>query len=216
MVRRFDPSLLPPSPNLSFEEKFWKLGIKRVAGIDEAGRGALAGPVAAAAVILSQEASLQESLDGLHDSKQLSPVERLTWADRIYQEALAWGIGFATHQEIDLWGIIPATRLAAHRALENLEFPPQHLLLNYLFLSDCDIPQTSLIKGDERSLSVAAASVLAKTARDALLVELDSVYPGYRFAEHKGYATPQHLLALEELGPTAIHRMTFAPLKDQV
>lgn len=215
MVKRFDPSLLPISPNLSFEEKLWNVGIKHIAGIDEAGRGALAGPVAAAAVILPPKASIQKTLDGLHDSKQLSPVERSTWADRLQHEAFAWGIGFASHDEIDLWGIIPATRLAAQRAMENLKFSPQHLLLDYLFLPDCDIPQTSLVKGDARSLSVAAASVLAKTARDALLVGLDSEYPGYSFSDHKGYGTPQHLLALDEFGPSPVHRRTFAPIKNQ-
>jgi ribonuclease HII len=215
MVKRIDPSLLPPSPNLSFEEKLWKAGIKHIAGVDEAGRGALAGPVAAAAVILPPIASILETLHGLDDSKQLSPVERTAWADNIRTEAAAWGIGFASHEEIDLWGIIPATRLAAHRAMEKFEFSAQHLLLDYLFLPDCDIPQTSLVKGDARSLSIAAASVLAKTARDALLIRLESEYPGYRFSAHKGYGTPQHLAALHQLGPSEVHRMSFAPLKDQ-
>jgi ribonuclease HII len=123
------------------------------------------------------------------------------------------GVGFASHAEIDLWGIIPATRLAGRRALAQLTFPPVHLLLDYLFLPDCDIPQTSLIKGDARSLSIAAASVLAKTARDALLVEMESAYPGYSFSQHKGYATSQHLAALDQLGPSPVHRMTFAPIK---
>ena len=215
MVKRIDPSLLPPLPNLSFELKLWQAGIKRIAGVDEAGRGALAGPVAAAAVILPQKASIQDTLEGLDDSKQLSPMERTYWADIIRTEATAWGIGFATHVEIDLWGIIPATRLAARRAMENFDLSTEHLLLDYLFLPDCDIPQTSLVKGDARSLSIAAASVLAKTARDALLVGLESEYPGYRFSAHKGYGTPQHLAALHQLGPSPVHRMSFAPLKDQ-
>ena len=215
MVKRIDPSLLPPLPNLSFEEKLWKAGIMHIAGVDEAGRGALAGPVAAAAVILPPKASIQETLVGLHDSKQLSPVKWTAWAVNIRTQALAWGFGFASHLEIDLWGIIPATRLAARRAIEKLDFAPQHLLLDYLFLPDCDIPQSSLVKGDARSLSIAAASVLAKTARDALLVGLESKYPGYRFSENKGYGTPQHLAALHQLGPSPVHRRSFAPLKDQ-
>ena len=215
MVKRIDPSLLPPLPNLSFELKLWQAGIKRIAGVDEAGRGALAGPVAAAAVILPQKASIQDTLEGLDDSKQLSPMERTYWADIIRTEAAAWGIGFASHVEIDLWGIFPATRLAARRAMENSDLSIEHLLLDYLFLPDCDIPQTSLVKGDARSLSIAAASVLAKTARDALLVGLESEYPGYRFSAHKGYGTPQHLAALHQLGPSPVHRMSFAPLKDQ-
>ena len=215
MVKRIDPSLLPPSPNLSFEEKLWKAGIKHIAGVDEAGRGALAGPVSAAAVILPPKASFQETLHGLDDSKQLSPVERTAWADNIRAQALAWGVGFATHEEIDLWGIIPATRLAANRAMEKFKIAAQHLLLDYLFLPDCDIPQSSLVKGDARSLSIAAASVLAKTVRDALLVGLESEFPGYRFSEHKGYGTPRHLAALHQLGPSPVHRMSFAPLKDR-
>lgn len=189
MVKRFDHNLLPHSPDLFYEEKLWDAGIERIAGIDEAGRGALAGPVAAAAVILPSQTSIQDSLVGLHDSKQLSPNERSSWAGLLKSEPFISGIGFASHEEIDQWGIIPATRLAAQRAIVRLETFPQHLLLDYLFLVDCDIPQTSLVKGDARSLSIAAASVLAKTSRDELIIKFDSAYPGYHFSSHKGYGT---------------------------
>jgi ribonuclease HII len=127
--------------------------------------------------------------------------------------ALAWGVGYASEREIDQYGILPATRLAAHRALSLLAVSPQHLLLDYLFLPDEPTPQTSLIKGDERSLSIAGASILAKTGRDALLLQMELDYPGYGFAAHKGYATRAHLQALRELGPCPTHRMSFAPIK---
>jgi ribonuclease HII len=216
MNKRFDPSLLPPAPNISFEKKLWNAGIEHVAGIDEAGRGALAGPVAAAAVILPPQPSIVEKLNGLKDSKQLTASQRVEWAEYLRSIALAWGIGFASHAEIDQQGIVPATRLAVQRAVANSKIAPQHLLLDYLFLPDDETPQTNLIKGDERSLSIAGASILAKTARDKLLIELESEYPGYRFAQHKGYGTSQHLDALDRLGPSPIHRFTFAPIKESI
>jgi len=213
MKKRFDPSLLPPAPNISFEKKLWNAGINHVAGIDEAGRGALAGPVVAAAVVLPPQPSIVEKLDGLKDSKQLTPSQRAEWAECLRNIALAWGIGFASHVEIDQQGIVPATRLAVQRAMANSKIEAEHLLLDYLFLPDDETPQTNLTKGDERSLSIAGASILAKTTRDKLLIELESEYPGYRFAQHKGYATSQHLEALDRLGPSPIHRFTFAPIK---
>jgi len=215
MKNRLDPCLLPPAPNISFEKKLWKTGINHVAGIDEAGRGALAGPVVAAAVILPPQPSIVEKLDGLKDSKQLTPSQRTEWAECLRSIALAWGIGIASNAEIDQQGIVPATRLAAQRAMVNSKIAPEHLLLDYLFLPDDETPQTNLIKGDERSLSIAGASILAKTARDGLLIALESEYPGYRFAEHKGYATSQHLEALDRLGPSPIHRFSFAPIKER-
>ena len=214
MKNRFDPSLLPPVPNISFEKKLWNAGLNHVAGIDEAGRGALAGPVAAAALILPPQPSIVDKLDGLKDSKQLTASQRAEWAECLSSIALAWGIGFASHTEIDQQGIVPATRLAVQRAVANSKIVPEHLLLDYLFLPDDETPQTNLIKGDERSLSIAGASILAKTARDKLLIELESEYPGYRFAQHKGYGTSQHLEALDRLGPSPIHRFTFAPIKE--
>jgi ribonuclease HII len=213
MKNRLDPGLLPPAPNISFEKKLWEAGINHVAGIDEVGRGALAGPVVAAAVILPPQPSIVEKLDGLKDSKQLTTSQRDEWAECLRNIALSWGIGIASHAEIDQQGIVPATRLAAQRAMAISKMDPEHLLLDYLFLPDDETPQTNLIKGDERSLSIAGASILAKTARDGLLIALESEYPGYRFADHKGYATSQHLEALDRLGPSPIHRISFAPIK---
>ena len=205
----FDASLLPPEPDLSFELVLWQAGLVGVAGIDEAGRGALAGPVAAAAVILPQKVEVIGMLKGVRDSKQMTPKAREIAREWIDQCAASWGVGFAAPEEIDQLGIVPATQLAAWRALGQLPAYPDHLLLDYLFLPDISIPQTALIKGDCRSLSIAAASVLAKTARDALMRELDLTYPDYGFAAHKGYGTPAHRDALHRLGPSQVHRRSF-------
>jgi len=206
----FDRSLLPPQPDLAFENALWKAGVEAVAGIDEAGRGAMAGPVAAGAVVLPQVAGLEALLKGVCDSKQMKPQARQVARERIIQHALAWGVGFASPEEIDQIGIVNATRLAALRAVESLSVTPAHLLLDYLFLPEVSLPQTALIKGDCRSLSIAAASVLAKTSRDGLLQELDLVYPGYGFNSHKGYGTQAHRQALLHLGPSPVHRRSFA------
>jgi ribonuclease HII len=206
---KFDLSLLPAEPDLSFESALWQSGYAAVAGIDEAGRGALAGPVYAAAVILPSVSEIQHLLYGVRDSKQMSPKEREAARERILQHAIAWGEGCATSQEIDQIGILPATRLAACRALEALTILPAHILLDYLVLPEVSVPQTALVKGDCRSLSIAAASVLAKTARDAALQELDLIYPGYGFAAHKGYGTLAHRDAIKRLGECPVHRHTF-------
>jgi ribonuclease HII len=203
---------LPVHPHLRHEAALWANGALWVAGIDEAGRGALAGPVAAAAVILPQMAETALGLEGVRDSKQMTPTQRETWAVAIRQTAVACAVGLASPQEIDVQGIVPATRLAAKRALAALGVCPDCLLLDYLHLPQVDLPQVSLVKGDRRSLSIAAASVLAKTSRDAILVELDGRYPGYGFGAHKGYGTQAHLDALRDLGPSPVHRRSFAPL----
>ena len=212
-MNRFDPGLLPPAPDLKFEQGLWACDLLHVAGIDEAGRGALAGPVVAGVVIFQPDKSLVDSMNGVRDSKQMTPENRRVWALRIKSSSAAWGVAKASQEEIDQLGIVPATRLAVQRALQACRFNPDHLLLDYLFLPDIDIPQTKLVKGDQRSLSVAAASVLAKTARDSQMVELDNKYPGYHLAENKGYGTSSHLEAIARLGPSPIHRKTFAPMK---
>jgi len=143
----------------------------------------------------------------------MSPRERDFWAYEIQQQAEAWGIGFASNQEIDCLGIVPATRLAMTRAISELRRPVEHLLIDALRLPEQTIPQTSLIKGDARALSIAAASVLAKTARDAFLRKMESEYPGYGFAQNKGYGTAQHWKALKLLGPCAIHRKSYIPVQ---
>ena len=215
MTSRLDPTMIPLAPNLDFESLLWEAGIQTIAGIDEAGRGALAGPVAASAVILLPSVNTLRDLSGVRDSKELSPARRESWSRRIPGAALACGVGFASPGEIDTLGIVPATRLAASRALQSLAVPPGHLLLDYLFLPNDPLPQTSLIRGDARSLSIASASILAKTTRDALMRELDSQYPGYGFAAHKGYGTAAHRAAITHLGPSLVHRMSFAPMRLQ-
>jgi ribonuclease HII len=197
-------------PSLEFEAILWKNGLERIAGIDEAGRGAWAGPVSAAAVILPAENAVAEILRGVRDSKLMTPLARQTWAPRIRETALAWGVGFASAAEIDQMGIVPATKLAAWRALKGLD--PDYLLTDFLVFRDSDLPQTALIKGDQLSLSVAAASVLAKTARDASMGELDSQYPGYGLGRHKGYGTRLHQQTIRQLGLCEIHRKSFSIL----
>jgi ribonuclease HII len=213
MARTKEALDLPVSPGLIFEQALWAQGILCVAGLDEAGRGAWCGPVSAGAVVMPADAQVLARLSGVRDSKQMSAPARAYWAERIRAEALGWGIGLAGHAEIDALGIVAATRLAMTRALQGCPVQAGHLLIDALRLPDCSLPQTALIKGDARVLSIAAASVLAKTARDALMVELDGVYPGYGFARHKGYGTAAHLAALQRMGPCAAHRKSFAPVK---
>ena len=200
-------------PTLDLEISLWANDVLWIAGIDEAGRGALAGPVAAAAVILPRMESIPPELEGVRDSKMMTPSQRESAARQIREIAVTFGVGFASAAAIDEIGILPATRLACRRAIEALEIVPGHLLLDFIHLPDVPLPQTAIPKGDSRSLSIAAASVLAKTSRDALLVELDAEYPGYGFARHKGYGTAAHREAIRKLGPSPVHRMTFAPMK---
>jgi ribonuclease HII len=198
-------------PDLSLEHKLWQSGLTYIAGMDEAGRGAFAGPVAVGVVILPNNARLSSTLSGVSDSKQMTPLAREHLAPRIKESALTWSVGFASPDEIDSLGIVPATRLAALRALESLSLFPSYLLTDFrLELPELDIPQTSLVKGDVKCLSIAAASVLAKTARDTLMCELDSQYPDYGLGKHKGYGTLFHRLALKRLGYSAIHRKSFS------
>ncbi len=211
-MRAFDRSLLPAEPNLAFELPLWKAGFSAVAGIDEAGRGALAGPVAAAAVVLPADRNIAPQLRGVRDSKQMTPEQREAMREKIVQYAVCWGVGLASAQEIDQLGILTATRLAAGRALEALSAPPAHLLIDYLELPGITIPQTALVKGDCRSLSIAAASILAKTSRDQILRELECTYPGYGFARHKGYGTQAHREAIRQLGACPEHRLSFTLL----
>jgi ribonuclease HII len=199
------------NPNAAFETDLWKEGVLYIAGLDEAGRGAMAGPVSVGAVILpNDKALISSTLNGVKDSKQLPPRTREALAPVIMDVAIAWAVGFATPGEIDLQGIVRATRLAAIRALHQFTITPQYLLTDFrLELPQINIPQTSIIKGDARCLSIACASILAKTERDALMRELDSQYPGYGLGKHKGYGTRAHRSALQRLGSSDIHRKSF-------
>ncbi len=201
-------------PDLVHEKKLWKKNVCLVAGIDEAGRGAWAGPVAAAAMILPNDTGVLSELKGVRDSKQLSARQREHWAERIKRVAMHWAVGFASHGEIDRLGILPATRLAMQRALAGLQRKPQHLLIDAVRLPDVDIPQTSLVRGDVHVLSIACASILAKTARDAKLRSLAMKYPDYGFERHKGYGTAYHQHALKIHGACPSHRFSFAPIRN--
>jgi ribonuclease HII len=198
------------SPDLSHEKELW-LAYKYIAGLDEAGRGALAGPVCVGAVILPDDnPHLIRILSGVRDSKQLTPRKRYQFAPRIKEIARAWGIGFALADEIDALGIVPATRLAACRALEAMSFLPDFLLTDFrLELPELDVSQAALVKGDQRSLGIASASILAKTARDEIMIELDTQYPQYGFSRHKGYGTLVHRRMITKFGFSPIHRKTF-------
>jgi len=209
MTRGIDPSLIPSAPDLEYEQGLWQAGFKYITGIDEAGRGALAGPVAAGALILPANTAIARNLGCVRDSKQMTPTAREACREHILQVALAWAVGLASAQEIDELGILPATRLAARRALQALACQADHLLLDFLLLPELSIPQTALIKGDCRSISIAGASILAKTERDALMREFEVAHPGYGFARHKGYGTAVHRAAIQRLGLCAIHRRTF-------
>lgn len=186
------------------EADWWAAGL-HVGGVDEAGRGALAGPVVAAAVILPP------GRYPFRDSKTLSPRQRERLEAQVQAVALAWGVGLAEPHEIDAVGILRATHLAAGRALQQLALPPQALLTDYLHLQTA-LPLRAPAKADRDSPTVAAASILAKVARDRLMLELDRAYPHYGFARHKGYSTAEHLEALLEHGPCPLHRKSFSPV----
>ncbi len=205
-----------PAPGLAYEHAFSGRGLTLVAGLDEAGRGAWAGPVSAGAVILPLERrELQTVLKEVRDSKLCSALQRDRLFDMIRSVALAVGVGIGSVEEIEELGIVQASLLAMRRALDALPIRPQALLIDggYMRLREVGLPQTSLVRGEWHSLSIAAASIIAKVSRDRLMMELDAEYPGYGFAHHKGYGTPQHQLALRELGPCAVHRRSFKPIQ---
>ncbi len=200
-------------PTLEEEERLLLQGHTLIAGLDEAGRGCLAGPVVAAAAILPLAEDCLRLFAGVRDSKQLSAAQR----DRLYavimERAVGVGVGVISVAMIDRYNILRATKMAMQQALAALPASPTYLLLDAIKLSNVRLPQLSLIKGDARCLSIAAASVIAKVTRDRLMEELDRQYPGYGFARHKGYGTVEHQRALASLGPSPIHRKTFAPVR---
>lgn len=194
-----------------FEKKAHAKGHRLIVGIDEVGRGPLAGPVVAAAVILPEDFQLL----GVNDSKKLSAKKRAELYDEIQNQAISIGIGMVEHTKIDEINIYQASKLAMGIALEDLCFTPDYLLIDAMKL-DVDIPQESIIKGDARSISIAAASIVAKVIRDRLMEDYAKIYPGYGFENNAGYGTKEHLLGLEQQGICTIHRKTFAPIKDMV
>ena len=200
-----------------FERALWSHGAKLVAGVDEAGRGPLAGPVVAAAVVFPHawsESGFDQRLRNLNDSKQLTEVQRESFFLILTSlREIQFAIAIVDAATIDRINILQATHRAMNEALAQLEPQPQHVLVDGRPVKTMSLPQTALVKGDARSYSIAAASVLAKVTRDRMMLEFDAQFPGYGFAEHKGYGTPQHLAALAERGPCPIHRRSFAPLK---
>ena len=188
-----------------YEGALREQGVRYIAGIDEVGRGPLAGPVVAAAVILPEDFDVL----GVNDSKKLSEKRREELFIRIKEKAVAWAIGMADNQTIDEVNILQATKRAMIEAVENLSVKPEHLLIDAVKLEELEIPQTSIIKGDEKSLSVAAASILAKVTRDHMMVEYAKEYPGYAFEKNKGYGTKAHYEGIYARGICPIHRRTF-------
>ena len=207
-------------PTLDEEMALLRQGYCFIAGVDEAGRGCLAGPVVAAAVILpcrleSDQAELLSRFEGVRDSKQMTLAARERLFKVIQQEATSIGVGIGSPAYIDAHNILQATKYAMKLALQQLTPQPEALLLDALRLRDVPLPQRDLIKGDARCLSIAAASVIAKVTRDHLMLELHEQYPDYGFAQHKGYGTKAHLQALQLHGVTPHHRMSFAPVREQ-
>ncbi len=210
---------MPQDPDLREEIALCAQGYRQIAGLDEAGRGSWAGPVVSGAVILPpDQTDWQESvrLEGgcrLRDSKQLTAQQRERLYRVIMSTALAVGVGVVPPSKIDEVGIVPATQQAMRLAIAQLDLSPDFLLIDFINLPDLPLAQKSITHGDCLCLSIAAASIVAKVSRDRLMVELDAHYPGYGFARHKGYGTPQHRKSLFRLGPSPIHRLSFAPMK---
>jgi len=195
----------------TIENNLHHLGAKYIAGVDEAGRGPLAGPVFAAAVILKPDAKFTH----VDDSKKLSEKQRLLALEEIKAQSISISIGISSVEEIDLINIYRASREAMISAIKHLKVKPDYLLIDAMPI-EIDIPSESIIKGDQKSISIACASIVAKTARDAYMLEMDKLFPNYGFKNHKGYGTKEHLLALETYGITPIHRKTYEPVKSML
>jgi ribonuclease HII len=195
---------------LRVERSLWRAGVTKIAGVDEVGVGPLAGPVLAAAVVLPEDVRLR----GVDDSKKLSAALREELAEKIHAAALGVGIGIVEPQEIDRLNIYRAALEAMRRAVVALPMMPEHVVVDARHIPQLTVPQTALINGDARSYSIAAASIVAKVARDRIMCELDGLYPQYGFRHHMGYATAQHLAAINRYGPSPVHRLSFAPVRD--
>ena len=202
-------------PSFAEEERLIAQGYQFIAGIDEAGRGSLAGPVVAAAVILPGKVNVPW-LDQIRDSKQLSPAKREFLFHHLYEVVISVGIGVVPHEVIDVQGIVKATQLAMKLAIEQLSPPPEYLLIDYMHLPEVLLPQKGLVNGDSLCFSIACASIIAKVSRDRIMIGLDKAYPGYGLAQHKGYCTEGNFSCLCRLGPSHIHRQSFSPVKDMI
>jgi ribonuclease HII len=201
----------PPTAPYRYEAQAWRTGVARIAGIDEAGRGPLAGPVVAAAVVIAPDRRIPK----LADSKLLTPERRDELFEVIRTRAVAVGVSVVDHLTIDRVNILQATRLAMSQALAALTVVPELVITDFVALPSLPCPQRNLIDGDARCASVAAASIIAKVTRDRIMMEADREFPAYGFARHKGYGTPEHLAALDRHGPCPIHRRTFSGVRRQ-
>jgi ribonuclease HII len=208
ILRNQEAGPMSKRPDLRYERRLWRLGIESVAGLDEAGVGPMAGPVVAAAVIFPPEAFVR----GIHDSKQVPAETREQLYPKIFECARAIGVGVAEPDEIDRLNIYWATMLASERAIAALCLPPQHVLVDGRRIPRLAFEQTRIVGGDRKSFCIAAASIIAKVTRDRIMCEHDQRYPGYGFGQHKGYCTADHFDALRRLGPSPIHRRSFAPV----
>lgn len=195
-----------------YEKELWKNGINLIAGMDEVGRGPLIGPVVTACVILPKDFVLE----GLTDSKKLSEKKREEFYDYIMEHAINVGIGMMDEKVIDEVNIYEATKLAMYQAVEKSKVKPEHVLIDAMKLDKLEMPSTSIIKGDAKSISIAAASVIAKVTRDRMMIELDKKYPMYGFKSHKGYPTKKHIEAIKEYGLIDGYRKTFKPISEMV
>jgi len=200
--------------SLAEEKALYAQGYRYVAGIDEAGRGPLAGPVVAAAVVLPKRIKRSVWVEKVKDSKLLTPLQRENLFDSIKDTVISFGIGMISSQTIDIQGIAKATRLAMKQAVDQLSPPAEYLLIDYFKLPEVRLPQKGVIEGDSICFSIACASIIAKVVRDRLMVEFDKLYPGYGLADHKGYGTRKHLECLRRLGPCPIHRRSFQPVQE--
>jgi ribonuclease HII len=212
-------SAMPKAPDLATERALWGQGVGLLAGIDEVGRGPLAGPVAAGAVILPQISRITGRfrwLRSIRDSKQLTADARQELSGYIWEHSLAAGVAFVPVTVIDRIGIAEASRQAWLGAVAELVVKPAHLLLDAFRLPACRLPQTAVIDGDEKIMSIACASIIAKVARDRLMAQEHTEHPGYGFVTNKGYATPEHFAALDRLGPCRLHRRSFSPVREMV
>lgn len=198
--------------NREYEDELEKKGIKYIAGVDEVGRGPLVGPVVTACVILP----LDYKLEGLTDSKKLTPKKREMYYDIIMRDAISVSIGIKDEKVIDEINIYEATKLAMYEAINNSKVKPEHVLIDAMKLENLDIPSTSIIKGDLKSITISAASVIAKVTRDRMLIELDEKYPEYGFKKNMGYGTKQHVEAIEKYGIINQHRKTFRPVSEHL
>lgn len=204
-------------PNLKFERSHWRVGTDLVAGVDEVGRGPLAGPVAAGAVVLPVNARASGRfrwLPRVNDSKALTRLAREELAEEIWEHSISAAVAFVSVETIDRIGIAEASRQSMLAAVGDLDHRPQHLLIDGFGLKACLLPQTAIIGGDALSVSIACASIIAKVSRDKVMRDHDARYPEYRFASNKGYATAEHMRAIRSIGPCDLHRKTFSPVRE--